>query len=213
VLSPRLDNLASSYGALKGFVGSDPHGSVSVCAIFDNEEIGSQTRTGACGDLLECCLRRLCAQKGVEYDVLKARSLFVSADACHAQHPNHPGHGEVNHPLPLGSGVALKEAYKGSWAFDAAALAIVIEAAKRAGAEYSLSCLKNGRRGGGTIGPKVEAMLGIRTIDVGHVQLAMHSYRETMAWKDIGSLVKFCQYLYGHYEELRELLNPDPQGQ
>jgi aspartyl aminopeptidase len=155
-LSPRFDNLASSYGALKGFVGSDPHRSVSVCAVFGNEEIGSRTRTGACGDLLESCLRRLCAQKGVDYDVLKAKSLFVSADAAHAQHPNHPGLGEQNHPLLLGSGVALKETYKGSWAYDGAALAILIEAAKSAGVEYSLLCTKNGRRGGGTIGPKVE---------------------------------------------------------
>jgi aspartyl aminopeptidase len=46
-MSPRLDNLASSYGALIGFVESDPDGSASVWAIFDDEQIGSITRTGA----------------------------------------------------------------------------------------------------------------------------------------------------------------------
>jgi hypothetical protein len=34
-----------------------------------------------------------------------------------------------------------------------------------------------------------------------------------MAWKDVDSLVKFCQYLYAHYEELSESVHAEPPGE
>jgi aspartyl aminopeptidase len=203
VVSPRLDDLASAYCVLRGFLDGPARGCANVCAIFDSEEIGSRTRTGACSDLLAVLLRRLCAERGVCYDALKARSLFVSADGSHGMHPNHPNLWDVNHPIALASGVNLNESYNGAWAYDALGTGIVIETAKRSGVKFSLQCLRNGRRQGSTIGNKVAATLGIRTIEIGHPQLAMHSHREIMAWSDIENLMKFCTYLYGNFEDIR----------
>lgn len=189
VTSPRLDNLASSYAALRALVASEARAAVNVCAVFDAEEIGSRTHTGGASELLGAMLRRVCAQCGEDYTAFKSRSLFVSADAGHAPHPNYPEKGEQAHRVPLGDGVALKEAYNSAYCFDLAAISAVANAARDAGVLYKFYCARNGRRGGGTIGTKVEAAVGIRGIDVGHVMQAMHSHREIMAWRDVESEV------------------------
>jgi aspartyl aminopeptidase len=203
ILSARLDNLASTYASLRAFVGARAKGAVAVCAVFDAEEIGSRTRTGAASEFLGSLLQRICSQFGVDYNNFKARSLFVSADAGHAPHPNFPGRGELCHKVPFGGGVSINDGYNGTFAFDSVGLAMVREAAVRGGAEHKFHCLKNERRGGSTFGPKVEAKLGIRTVDIGHTMQAMHSHREIMAWKDVISEQKLMRTLYEQYEEIR----------
>jgi aspartyl aminopeptidase len=63
--------------------------------------------------------------------------------------------------------------------------------------------VKNARRGGGTIGTKVEATIRIRTLDIGHCMQSMRSHREIMAWKDIISERKLLRTLYEEYEDIR----------
>ena len=66
VLSGRLDNLASSFCALKAMLaaGGDGSGSlkeetgVRMIALFDNEEVGSESTAGAGGTVLSDALRR-----------------------------------------------------------------------------------------------------------------------------------------------------------
>jgi aspartyl aminopeptidase len=99
--------------------------------------------------------------------------------------------------------VAVQEAYNGAMSFDSIAMAMVTEAARQGGAEIQFYCVKNGPPSGGTIGPKVEAGMGIRTIDIGHVMQAMHSHREIMAWKDVISEWKLLRALYEKYEAIR----------
>jgi aspartyl aminopeptidase len=50
ILSSRIDDLGSAYAALKGFLAAPAVRTVNVCAVFDAEEIGSRTRTGAMND-------------------------------------------------------------------------------------------------------------------------------------------------------------------
>ena len=47
VLSPRLDDLQSAFALTKAFTESTPAEYINVCAVFDNEEVGSGTRQGA----------------------------------------------------------------------------------------------------------------------------------------------------------------------
>ena len=47
VLSPRLDDLQSAFALTKAFTESTPAEYINLCAVFDNEEVGSGTRQGA----------------------------------------------------------------------------------------------------------------------------------------------------------------------
>ena len=59
VSSPRLDDLQCVYGALEGFRRGENKNSISVLAVFDNEEVGSETRQGADSEFLKDVLRRI----------------------------------------------------------------------------------------------------------------------------------------------------------
>ena len=53
VLSPRLDDLQSAFALTKAFTESTPAEYINICAVFDNEEVGSGTRQGADSTFLE----------------------------------------------------------------------------------------------------------------------------------------------------------------
>jgi aspartyl aminopeptidase len=209
IASARIDNQSSSYAALTAFLKTEAVNTVNVCASFDNEEIGSRTRTGACSDLLWQLLTTIWSQLGADPGIMRSKSLFLAADVAHAKHPNYDGYGEKNHQLLFGSGIVLKEGYRKSFARDTRALACMIEAANRAGVKYSLLSHKNARGSGGTIGTKVDARMGIRVLDVGVAQVAMHSYRELVAWKDVDEELALFEYLYAHFDELQAFVARD----
>ena len=204
ITSPRLDNLSSSYACLKAFLASKAKNTLNVCAVFDAEEIGSRTRAGALSDMLEYTLEMICKQRKVDVNVLKANGLFLSADAAHAAHPNYPMLGCKLNTTPAGCGVILKESFKGSYGYDEKGMALVIEAGRRSGAKCKYVGFKNGRRGGGTIGPKVEANIQIATVDIGPPVWGMHSQREMMAWTDVEEEVRLLTYIYNNFEELHK---------
>lgn len=211
VTSGRLDDLASAYGVLYGFLNSRAKNTLNVLAVFDNEEIGSRTRTGALGDSLDITLRYVCDARNVDYLRLKSKTFFANCDAAHSQHPNYEGIGECNHQFPIGSGVGIKTATKISYAFDDLGFYFMQEVAKRANVPYKLLIGKNGPSGGGTIGPKIERSLGISVIDIGPGNYSMHSCREMMSWKDAEAQVKLISYLLNNYKELREYVYNEKQ--
>ena len=107
IASARLDNLCSCLGGRHGAgrAGSDEPATTSAsCALFDHEEVGSESTTGAAGPLLETVLDRLVlARGGTAEDRHRAfaASSCVSADMAHAVHPNYPERHEPGHrPLP-----------------------------------------------------------------------------------------------------------------
>lgn len=204
VISGRLDDLASAYGVLYGFLNSKANNTLNVLAVYDNEEIGSRTRTGALGNSLDITLRYICNSKNVDYLKLKSKTFFANCDAAHSQHPNYEQIGECKHQLPVGSGVGIKTATKISYAFDDFGYYFMQEVAKRANVPYKLLIGKNGPSGGGTIGPKIEKSLGISVTDIGPGNYSMHSCREMMSWKDAEAQVKLISYLLNNYKELRE---------
>jgi aspartyl aminopeptidase len=192
----RLDNLLSCWCALDALVAateSGPPAATPVVALFDHEEVGSDTATGASGPLLEHLLRRVVhARPGGGADALAralAASSCVSADMAHAVHPNYPERHEPGHrPLPNG-GPVLKVNVNQRYATDAVTAAGFVTACERAGVPHQVFVSRNSMPCGSTIGPVTATRLGIPTVDVGCAQLSMHSARELMGADDAAMFV------------------------
>ena len=65
LLSPRLDDLQCVFAESRAFCESRPEEYVNVCAVFDNEEVGSGTKQGADSTFLEDTLYRIAEGLGL----------------------------------------------------------------------------------------------------------------------------------------------------
>jgi aspartyl aminopeptidase len=189
IASARLDNLGTSYSAYRALVSAGSAGSPTrVLALYDHEEVGSQTSSGARSLLLETVLARLTKiHERAPDDALPralARSLFVSADMAHAVHPNYADKHDKHHRPLLGKGPVVKVNANQSYATDAVAQGAFVEACRAEGVEPQFFVSRNDQPCGSTIGPITAARLGLRTIDVGNPMLGMHSCRETAGTGD-----------------------------
>ncbi len=183
--APRLDNLSSTYAGLHALLATaaanEPAEHITVLAAFDHEEIGSETRSGACGPFLADILDRIYDGLGASREE-RARALAnswcISSDTGHSVHPNY---GERHDPnvVPLaGQGPLLKINANQRYATDAVGAALWVRACKAAGVTYQDFVSNNGSPCGSTIGPLTATRLGIRTVDVGIPLISMHSARE-----------------------------------
>jgi len=178
----RMDNLSSVHAGLTALIEvSENDDAISVLAAFDHEELGSQSRSGASGPMLDDILSRIGDDLGATVsERLRAYSdsWCVSADAGHSVHPNYPErHDPVNLPL-AGRGPLLKINANQRYATDAAGAALWARCSAAAGVPYQEFVSNNTVPCGSTIGPLTATRLGIRTVDVGIPLLSMHSARE-----------------------------------
>ena len=51
--------------------------------------------------------------------------------------------------------------------------------------------------------------MGLRTVDIGCVQLSMHSIRETAGAEDVGMLIELLKTFFGHFERMDKSLLMD----
>jgi aspartyl aminopeptidase len=190
VSSGRQDDLTCAHACLSALcaVAAQPaQEHVSAVVLFDNEEIGSQTTTGADGAWLGRQLERsVLARGGGRDDYLRAvaASLHVSADMTHATHPNYPERHEPDNWIALGSGPVVKVSANMLYGTTAATHAAFLLAAEQAGVPVQYFVNRSGVRSGSSIGPIVAAGLAIPTVDVGSPTLAMHSARELTGTAD-----------------------------
>jgi len=61
---------------------------------------------------------------------------------------------------------------------------------------------------GSTIGP-AQSTLGLRAVDIGCVQLSMHSIRETAGAEDVGMLISLFKGFFKHFAEVDASLKMD----
>ena len=192
--SGRLDNLASCWAALSGLIAAGPaDDTAQVVALFDHEEVGSASTTGAAGPILEHVLERLVlAGGGDRGDLLDAlgRSLCISADNAHAIHPNYPGRHDQAHAPLINRGPAIKLNANQRYATDARGAARLQAIFERAGVAWQSFVSSNAMPCGSTIGPITATRLGIDTVDVGIPQLSMHSARELCGADDPPALAR-----------------------
>ncbi|MGO4248311.1 M18 family aminopeptidase [Paenarthrobacter sp. RAF54_2] len=189
--SGRLDNLSSTHAGLVALIehakAGAQDGPIAVLAAFDHEEIGSNSRSGACGPILEDILTRISDGLGASGSQRRqslAASFCLSADAGHAVHPNYAErHDPVNRPV-LNGGPLLKINANQRYATDATGAALWARMCKDANVPYQEYVSNNDLPCGSTIGPLTATRLGIRTVDVGIPLLSMHSARELCGVED-----------------------------
>jgi aspartyl aminopeptidase len=195
VSSARLDDLECSHAgvsALAAVAGEPARQHVSALVLFDNEEIGSVSATGARGAWLGRQLERsVLARGGTRDEFLRAiaGSVHVSADMGHATHPNYPDKHEPQHQVALNGGPILKMNANVLYATDAKTHAAFLLAAEQAGVPVQYFVMRSGVRTGSTIGPYVAAGLAMPTVDVGNPALAMHSARELGGAEDPAMMI------------------------
>jgi aspartyl aminopeptidase len=194
IASGRIDNLFSAWAAIRALIdvaeGSKPSakGRIMMAALFDHEEVGSASTTGAAGPFLETTLHRLLETQGVVTVDDRARvfagSSCVSADMAHAVHPNYADRHEPDHrPLP-NAGPVVKVNANQRYATDAKTAAMFQSSARRAEVDCQTFVSRNSQPCGSTIGPITATRLGIPTVDVGCAMLSMHSARELCGAQD-----------------------------
>lgn len=200
VLSPRLDDLQCVYASVKAFLESVPKQYINVCAVFDNEEVGSGTRQGADSTFLEDVLLRLSEGLGMsenDFRRLVAGSFLITADNAHAVHPNHPEKADPTNRPYLNNGVVIK--YHGSQKYTTDAVSAAYM--KRICEEAEVPCQSYANRsdilGGSTLGNISTAHVSVASVDIGLPQLAMHSAVETAGAKDTEYAIKAFKVFYG----------------
>jgi aspartyl aminopeptidase len=205
--SGRLDNLSATHAGLAALIahasasgaGAGAAAPIAVLAAFDHEEIGSNSRSGACGPILEDVLVRISDGLGATVSQRRqalAASFCVSADAGHAVHPNYAErHDPANHPV-LNGGPLLKINANQRYATDASGAAFWARLCGEAGVPYQEFVSNNGVPCGSTIGPLTATRLGIRTVDVGVPLLSMHSARELCGVEDPARLAGVTEVFF-----------------
>lgn len=200
VLSPRLDDLQCVYASVKAFLESEASQYINVCAVFDNEEVGSGTRQGADSTFLEDVLWRICEKLAMDANGFRrmvAGSFLISADNAHAVHPNHPEKADPTNRPYLNNGIVIK--YHGSQQYttDAVSAAKMKRICEEAGVPCQTYANRSDIPGGSTLGNISTAHVSVTSVDIGLPQLAMHSAVETAGVRDTEYAVKVFQVFYG----------------
>lgn len=201
IVSSRLDNLASCHAAISALLaGGEPSEATRIVVLYDHEEVGSQSISGARSQFFRGVLERLAeeypGQKPGAARRAFSQSLLVSADMAHAVHPNYVERHDKQHQPHLGQGPVIKSNVNQSYATDSVGAALFVEYCRSASAPVQFFTSRNDMPCGTTIGPISAAGTGIRTVDVGNPMLSMHSCRELASAKDVAPMIDVLTALF-----------------
>ncbi|QCE14279.1 probable aspartyl aminopeptidase [Vigna unguiculata] len=203
IFSGRLDNLCMTFCSLKALIDATSSESsleeetgVRMVALFDHEEVGSDSAQGAGSPVMLNAVTRVTNTFGTKPNLLEKaaqRSYLVSADMAHALHPNYMEKHEANHQPKLHGGLVIKNNANQRYATNAVTSFYFREIASKHNLPVQDFVVRNDMSCGSTIGPILASGVGIRTVDVGAPQLSMHSIREICAVDDV-------KYSYEHFK-------------
>lgn len=194
IASARLDNLLSCFTGLRALLDADRRtGALLVCN--DHEEVGSTTASGARGPMLTQVLERLLPDPEERNRAL-SRSMLVSVDNAHGVHPNFADRHDDNHGPRLNHGPVLKVNANQRYATNSETGAVFRRLAEDEGVPVQVFAARSDMACGSTIGPLAAAETGVRTVDVGAPQWAMHSVRELAGAMDAFDLSRVLRRFF-----------------
>ena len=199
IANSQLDNLASCHAAVTALTAIKNPDSTAICALFDHEEVGSESSTGASGSFLADVVNRVSTSYLLnEEEKLRtlAQSFFISADMAHAYHPNHPSAYEPGHHVLVNKGPVIKTNANQRYSTNAESAARFITLCEKAGVPYQQYAHRTDLGCGSTIGPIVAANLGVASVDVGNPMWAMHSLRESAGVLDHSYMIAVLTELF-----------------
>jgi aspartyl aminopeptidase len=200
VFSARIDNQAGCFLAQSAFGSARASAATQVMALFDHEEVGSRSATGAWGEFLRDVISRIVrdhaveARGGVERAI--ANSFHVSIDMAHAVHPNYADRHEPQHKPVLNGGPVVKIHSEQRYASDGPTIARFQDACREEDVAYQTFISRSDLACGTTIGPIAASELGIATVDVGNPMLSMHSCREQCGSRDAEPMVRVLRRVF-----------------
>lgn len=198
IIAPRIDNLTCTFAALKAFL-NNFNDSINVLAIFNSEEIGSNTFEGADSNFLIDVLKRISASLNIDIVSTLANSLIISADNTHARHPNHDELSDHTNTPVLNDGILIMKEMNGTTNSVTSSLFKYICEMENIPCTYYTS--RNDFATGSTQAGASLRHLSINSLDVGLPMLAMHSSMEVIGDKDTYFLYKaFDKFYQIHYK-------------
>ncbi|XP_073031445.1 probable aspartyl aminopeptidase isoform X1 [Primulina eburnea] len=222
IFSGRLDNLASSFCALRALVDTcaspedlENEHKIRMVALFDNEEVGSDSYQGAGAPTMFEAMKRISANLGQqtvgECSFARAirNSFLVSADMAHGVHPNFVDKHEENHRPVLQKGLVIKHNANQRYATSGVTGFLFREVAKIHNLPVQEFVVRNDMGCGSTIGPILASGVGIRTVDCGIAQLSMHSVREICGKEDVDIAYRHFKAFYRTFSSIDKKLKVD----
>ena len=200
VAAPKLDDLECAYSSIEGMLNAKlSKDYVTMCAIFDNEEVGSGTKQGAGSTFFPEVLKRICYLTGKneeEYCMAVADSFMLSADNAHAVHPNYQDKTDPTNRPYINEGIVLKYNASQKYTTDANSAALVKYLCKREKINCQVFFNRSDILGGSTLGNILTRQVSIKAADIGLPQLSMHSTYETAGCKDLDDMMTLMKSFY-----------------
>ncbi len=199
IISPRLDDLQCVFGIVNAMAEAVSEAYANVCAVFDNEEVGSGTKQGADSTFLEDVLFRIAEcfylGKGAMLQKLD-ESFMISVDNAHALHPNHPEKADPTNRPCLNGGIVLKYNAAQKYTTDGVSAAVIKRLCEDAKVPVQTYANRSDEPGGATLGNISISHLSIKCADIGLPQLSMHCSVETAGGEDTAYLVRLMKQFY-----------------
>ncbi len=199
ISSAKLDDLQCAFASLQGFLQGKKEKHAAIHCVFDNEEVGSETKQGAASTFLKDTLARICeglSMSHEDYLVAIAKSFLVSADNAHAVHPAHGDKADPTNRPYINKGIVIKYNGDQKYCTDAVSSAIFKDLCKACSVPVQSFANRSDMAGGSTLGNISTSQVALNSVDIGLPQLAMHSPYETGGIKDTADLVQAAAALF-----------------
>lgn len=197
--SRALDDLFMVYSSLRALLESDDTSKTNVLILTDNEEVGSNTATGARSVFVENTLERVFLSLGKNREELFIgfhNSMCLSADLAHSYHVNYESVSDTTTKPLLGKGIVIKKSANKSYSTESTGAAKLKLIFDNENIPYQMYVNRSDIRGGSTIGPMLSQKFAISAIDIGAPILGMHSVRETGSVLDVKNSIDAFKAFY-----------------